>query len=82
MAKEEKKEVKKEKKAPQEISISLKWFTPKGIASEIKRIRWIKFGDLLSDTAKVLVFCILFAIFFVLCDTGISSILLLIGVGA
>jgi len=75
-------EVKKKEKAPKEVSISLKWFTPKGIATEVKRIRWIKFGDLLSSTAKVLVFCILFAIFFVLCDTAISSVLLWIGIGA
>lgn len=80
MAKKE--EIKKTEKKPTEVVISLKWFTPKGIATEIKRIRWIKFGELVTDTAKVLVFCVLFGLFFVLCDTGISQLLLWMGIGA
>lgn len=76
-----KKEETKTKKEPTEVSISLKWFTPKGISTEIKRIRWIKFTELVSDTGKVILFCALFALFFVLCDTGISQILLWMGIG-
>ncbi len=52
-----------------------------GVATEIKRIRWPKFSELMADTGKVLVFCILFAIFFVLCDLVVSKFLLMIGVG-
>ena len=53
-----------------------------GVATEIKRIRWPKFSELISDTGRVLAFCILFAIFFVFCDLIISNFLILIGVGA
>ncbi|MBQ1315350.1 MAG: preprotein translocase subunit SecE [Erysipelotrichaceae bacterium] len=65
-----------------DVPIQLKWFTPEGIKTEIKRIRWIKFPELLESTGKVLLFCILFGIFFVLCDLVISKALLMIGVGA
>ena len=53
-----------------------------GVTTEIKRIRWPKFSELMSDTGRVLAFCILFAIFFVLCDLFISKFLIMIGVGA
>ena len=43
-----------------DVPIQLKWFTPEGIKTEIKRIRWIKFPELLESTGKVLLFCILF----------------------
>ncbi|MGI6607920.1 MAG: preprotein translocase subunit SecE [Erysipelotrichaceae bacterium] len=52
-----------------------------GVATEIKRIRWPKFSELMSDTGRVLAFCILFAIFFILCDLVISKFLIMIGVG-
>ncbi len=53
-----------------------------GIVSEAKRIRWPKFNQLMTNTGKVLFFCILFAIFFVLCDFIVSGFLVMIGVGA
>ena len=73
----------KNKKQPQKKSL---WDRIKGIftgiITEAKRIRWPKFSELMSNTGKVLVFCILFAIFFILCDLVVSELLVLIGVGA
>ncbi|MDD6640179.1 MAG: preprotein translocase subunit SecE [Erysipelotrichaceae bacterium] len=54
----------------------------KGVVSEAKRIKWPKFSQLMKNTAKVLFFCILFALFFILCDFLVSGFLVLIGVGA
>jgi preprotein translocase SecE subunit len=65
-----------------DVPIQLKWFSPEGIKTEIKRIRWIKFPELLQNTGKVLAFCVLFGVFFILCDLVISKLLLMIGVGA
>jgi len=53
-----------------------------GIGNEARKVRWPKFTDLMSSTGKVLVFCILFAVFFILCDLLVSELLVLIGVGA
>ena len=77
-----KKQRETKEKELKDVPIQLKWFTPEGIKTEIKRIRWIKFPELLESTGKVLLFCILFGIFFVLCDLVISKALLMIGVGA
>ncbi len=52
-----------------------------GVNTEAKRVRWPKFSELMSSTGKVIVFCVLFAIFFVICDLLISEFLVLIGVG-
>ena len=65
-----------------DVPIQLKWFSWSGISTEIKRIRWIKPSELLESTGKTLVFCLLFGIFFVLCDLVVSKFLLMIGVGA
>lgn len=80
MAKEKKQEVKE--KELKEVPIQLKWFTWEGITTEVKRIRWAKPGELVESTGKVLLFCILFGVYFVLCDLVISKLLLMIGVGA
>ena len=77
-----KKQRETKEKELKEVPIQLKWFSWSGITTEIKRIRWIKFGELMESTGKVLAFCVLFGIFFVLCDLVISKLLLLIGVGA
>ena len=77
-----KKQRETKEKELKEVPIQLKWFSWSGITTEIKRIRWIKFGELLESTGKVLAFCVLFGIFFVLCDLVISKLLLMIGVGA
>jgi len=52
-----------------------------GEVNEIKRIIWPKFSEIMESTGKVLVFCIAFALFFILCDLVIGKLLLLIGVG-
>ncbi len=80
--KDAKKNDKKPEKELKEVPIQLKWFSWNGIKTEIKRIRWPKFSEMTTNTAKVLVFCILFGIFFVLCDLVIGKLLLVIGVGA
>ncbi len=71
----------KEKELP-EVPIQLKWFSFEGIKTEVKRIRWIKPAELLESTGKVLLFCVLFGVFFVVCDLAISKLLLMLGVGA
>lgn len=82
----EKLEAKKAREAQskemESVPVQLKWFTWEGITSEIKKIRWATPKELLTDTEKVLLFCILFGIYFVLCDLIIARFLLLIGVGA
>ena len=83
MAKENKEAEKNtKKKEPKEVGVKLSWFKPDDVIKEIKRIRWPKFSELMSNTAKVMVFAIAFGLFFVLCDLIISRLLLLIGVGA
>ncbi|MBR0474461.1 MAG: preprotein translocase subunit SecE [Erysipelotrichaceae bacterium] len=77
-----KKQRETKEKELKDVPIQLKWFSFEGIKTEVKRIRWIKFGELLESTGKVLAFCVLFGIFFVLCDLVISKLLLMIGVGA
>lgn len=52
-----------------------------GIVTETKRIRFPKLSEMVSNTGKVLVFCVLFALFFVICDLAVSELLVLIGVG-
>lgn len=58
----------------------MKWFSIAGIRSEISRIRWPKPKELMSNSVKVLVFTVLFAIFFVLCELVSSGFLKLIGI--
>ena len=77
-----KKQRETKEKELKDVPIQLKWFSFEGIKTEVKRIRWIKFGELLESTGKVLAFCVLFGIFFVLCDLVISKLLFMIGVGA
>ncbi len=71
----------KDKELP-EVPIQLKWFNWEGIKTEVKRIRWIKPAELVTSTGKVLLFCILFGLYFMLCDLVISKLLLMLGVGA
>ena len=71
----------KDKPLP-DVPIQLKWFNWEGIKTEVKRIRWIKPAELVTSTGKVLLFCILFGLYFMLCDLVISKLLLMLGVGA
>ena len=83
MAKENKEAEKNtKKKEPKEVGVKLSWFKPDDVVKEVKRIRWPKFSELMSNTAKVLTFAVAFGLFFVLCDLIISRLLLLLGVGA
>lgn len=60
----------------------LKWFSISGIAKEVKRIRWPKVKELVRYSSEVLLFCVFFGAFFVLCEFVVSYILKLIGIGA
>ena len=70
------------KKEPKEVPVKLSWFKPADVLKEVKRVRWPKFSELMSNTLKVLVFGFAFGLFFVLCNLVISRLLLLLGVGA
>lgn len=50
----------------------LKWFSVRGIITEIKRIRWSKPKELAQDSGTVLIFTVAFALFFVVC-TAINA---------
>ena len=83
MAKENKEAEKNtKKKEPKEVGVKLSWFKPDDVVKEVKRVRWPKFSELMSNTGKVLAFAVAFGLFFVLCDLIISRLLLLLGVGA
>lgn len=69
-------------KPHKDVPIKLKWFSWSGIKNEIKRIRWSSPKELFTDAGKVLVFCVLFGVFFVLCDLVVGRLLLWIGIGA
>ena len=60
----------------------LKWFSIEGIMTEVKRIRWPRKKDMISNTGRVLFFCLLLAAFFMLCEVGVAGVLKLIGIGA
>lgn len=60
----------------------LKWFSIEGIMTEVKRIRWPNTNDLATKSAKTLLFCVLFAAFFMTCEVVVASFLKLIGIGA
>ncbi|MCF0116257.1 MAG: preprotein translocase subunit SecE [Erysipelotrichaceae bacterium] len=60
----------------------LKWFSISGIQKEIKRIRWPKKEDIISNFTEVMVFCLFFAAFFTVCEFAITFVLKLIGIGA
>ncbi|MDH6366482.1 MULTISPECIES: preprotein translocase subunit SecE [unclassified Breznakia] len=45
----------------------LKWFSIRGIITEIKRIRWSSPKELAKDSATVIIFTAAFALFFLAC---------------
>lgn len=59
-----------------------KWFSIDGIKKEIKRVRWSNKKNLAENFARVLIFCMFFAAFFVICEYAITLFLKLIGIGA
>ncbi len=58
-----------------------KTFTWSGIKKEAQRVRWPKRKDVAEDTAEVISFTAYFAVYFVLCDLIVASLLRLIGIG-
>ena len=58
----------------------MKWFSLSAIAKEIKKIRWPKKGDLLTNSVQVVLFTAFFAIFFYGCSFVVSLALRFIGV--
>lgn len=84
MANENKKAEKEtvKKKETKDVGVKLAWFKPADVVKEIKRIRWPKFAELMSDSAKVIFFGVAFGVFFVVCNIVLSKLLLLLGVGA
>lgn len=59
-----------------------KWFSIDGIKKEVKRVRWPNKKSLMENSAKVLLFCAAFGVFFVVCEYAITLFLKLIGIGA
>ncbi|MBQ6367950.1 MAG: preprotein translocase subunit SecE [Erysipelotrichaceae bacterium] len=57
----------------------MKWFSLSGITKEIKKIRWPKGDDLLTNSVQVVIFTACFAVFFLLCQLVISMILRMVG---
>ena len=78
---DEKKKVNKQKKDH--------WFSFSGIRKESKRVRWPHWKSdgqnnpgILQNSGEVILFTAFFAIFFVLCEFGVTFLLKLIGIGA
>lgn len=57
----------------------MKWFSINGIITEAKRIRWPKMKDLAKDSTTVIVFTVILAVFFFLCQLISSGFLSTIG---
>ncbi len=58
----------------------MKWFSFRGIATEIRRIRWPSVKELTQKSGKSLLFILLFMGFFVLCELLISWVMSLMGI--
>lgn len=58
----------------------MKWFDLGAIVKEIKKIRWPKKGDLLTNSIQVVVFTAFFGVFFYICQFLVSLCLRLMGV--
>lgn len=64
------------------------WFTLRGIQKEAKRVIWPRWKNsdrgpgIVSTTGEVLIFTVFFALFFVLCEFGVTYLLKFIGIGA
>jgi len=57
----------------------MKWFSLSGIIKEIKKIRWPEKSDLFTNSVQVIIFTVVFALFFFLCQVVISQLLRLLG---
>lgn len=59
----------------------LNWFSISAIAKEVKRIRWPKQKEMISDSFTVITFTVGFGIFFVICEIVVAAFLRMIGIG-
>ena len=57
----------------------MKWFSINGILTEAKRIRWPKMKDLARNSMTVVIFTVVLALFFFICQVVSSGFLSLIG---
>ena len=57
------------------------WFSLSGISKEIKRIRWPKSKDILSNSQEVIIFTLGLMLFFTICEFLIANLLILAGIG-
>ena len=60
----------------------LKWFSIEGVNKETKRIRWPNTKEMAKSCAQVIIFCLLFALFFVGCELFVTFFIKMIGIGA
>lgn len=65
------------------------WFSLSGIRKEAKRVRWPHWKSdgqanpgIIQNSGEVIIFTAFFAVFFVLCELGVTFLLKLIGIGA
>ncbi len=82
MAEEKKTAVKAAKKEKKNKTEKDHWFSFSGIRKEAKRVRWPHWKSegaanpgIFQNTGEVLLFTAFFALFFVLCDLGVSYLL-------
>jgi preprotein translocase subunit SecE len=60
---------KKEKKEKKERT-----YSPKAIWQELKKVQWPTFGNLMSTSALVIAFTLLFGAYFFVCELAASSL--------
>lgn len=49
-------------------------YSPKGVWSELKKVQWPTFGNLMSTSGLVIAFTALFGVYFFLCELASSSL--------
>ena len=60
----------------------LKWFSIPGILAEVKRVRWPKQKEMVTDSMTVISFTFIFGVYFVICEIAVAAFLKLLGIGA
>lgn len=62
----------KEKKAKREKKE--RTYSPKYVVKELKAVKWPSFKELMSSSALVIVFTVLFGLYFFVCELGASAL--------
>lgn len=57
----------------------MKWFSISGVIDELRKVRWPKLGELISQTGTVLLFTVSFAAFFMLCELVAATFIKSVG---